>query len=57
MDGWFSSLWTLQEICLRPDMWLCNAGFEFFAVDNGAVLVAFNALVALTARCVLKYKR
>lgn len=23
-DGWFSSLWTLQEACLRPDLYLCD---------------------------------
>ncbi|KAI9664774.1 MAG: hypothetical protein M1821_006222 [Bathelium mastoideum] len=21
---WFTSLWTLQEACMRPDMWLCD---------------------------------
>jgi hypothetical protein len=48
--GWFSSLWTLQEICLRPDMWLCNRNWELFTV-HGNVPIAFNTIVALAAEC------
>ncbi|KAK8133122.1 hypothetical protein PG999_001295 [Apiospora kogelbergensis] len=48
-DPWFSSLWTLQEICLRPDMWMCNRDWEPFTVDNFPV--PFNSLVALVGAC------
>ena len=36
MNRWFSSLWTLQEICLRPDMRLCNKNWE---VLNASILI------------------
>ena len=48
--GWFSSLWTLQEICLRPDMWLCNRNWELFTTQEG-VPISFNTIVALVAEC------
>jgi hypothetical protein len=51
ISGWFSSLWTLQEICLRPDMWLCNAEWTLLQVGKGTP-VAFNSVVALTQECV-----
>ncbi|KAM0475771.1 hypothetical protein ACHAP7_007268 [Fusarium lateritium] len=50
--GWFDSLWTLQEVCLRPDMWLCNQDWELLTVGIERVPVAINALVALTNACV-----
>ena len=28
LHEWFTSLWTLQEACMRPDMWLCDRGFR-----------------------------
>src|SRR5262249_42712768 len=45
-NPWFTSLWTLQEVCLRPDMWLCNSKWEFLAIDENTP-VALNDLVAL----------
>ncbi|KAF2252735.1 hypothetical protein BU26DRAFT_600990 [Trematosphaeria pertusa] len=50
-DGWFSSLWTLQEICLRPDMWLCNAKWEIFSVADHTVPIAMDTIVALNQEC------
>jgi hypothetical protein len=46
---WFSSLWTLQEVCLRPDMWICNKSLELLTVkgNGGGALVAFNTIVSL----------
>ena len=32
LDPWFTSLWTLQEVCLRPDMWLYNSKWEPFSI-------------------------
>src|SRR5437762_1051764 len=31
-NSWFTSLWTLQEACLRPDMWLCNMEWDFISL-------------------------
>lgn len=25
---WFTSLWTLQEACMRPDMWICQRDWK-----------------------------
>ncbi|KAI1907703.1 hypothetical protein LOZ65_006740 [Ophidiomyces ophidiicola] len=48
---WFSSLWTLQEVCLRPDIWLCTKNWDLLTVGEGT-LVAFNTIVALTKRVI-----
>jgi hypothetical protein len=51
--GWLTSLWTLQEACLRPDMLLCNRQFELLTLPNTAV--TFDNLVALLAFAVGSY--
>ncbi|KAL4911453.1 hypothetical protein BDW74DRAFT_8496 [Aspergillus multicolor] len=33
-NGWLSSLWTLQELCLRPDMFFCDRSWQPFSVDG-----------------------
>lgn len=43
---WFTSLWTLQEACLRPDMILCNRTWEPFETGLG-LLIPLDHLVAL----------
>lgn len=43
---WFSSLWTLQEICLRPDMILCNRSWEPLTAGPDT-LIPLDHLVAL----------
>lgn len=30
---WFTSLWTLQEMCLRPDMWICTRDWQPLTFD------------------------
>ena len=35
MSSWFSSLWTLQEAFLRPDMLLCNSKFDVLTASEG----------------------
>jgi hypothetical protein len=45
--GWFTSLWTLQEACLRPDMLLCNSDWEVLHSTRG-VPIALDDVVALT---------
>lgn len=38
--GWFTSLWTLQEACLRPDLYLCNKDWQLFTpLDHIVALV------------------
>lgn len=44
-SGWFSSLWTLQEACLRPHMELLNR--EGKAMFIGAETLALDGLLAL----------
>jgi hypothetical protein len=44
--GWSTSLWTLQEACLRPDMALCNADFEILVLGKETV-VTLDSLAAL----------
>ena len=47
-DGWFSSLWTLQEACLRPDLYLCNQHWEVFAPENSSTTaVPLDHIIAL----------
>ncbi|KAL8787515.1 MAG: hypothetical protein Q9213_002173 [Squamulea squamosa] len=46
ISGWFTSLWTLQEFCLRPDMMLYDA--EFTTLSSPAHLsIYLDDLIAL----------
>ena len=45
--GWFTSLWTLQEACLRPDMYICNKSWTFLTL-NSVVPVLFDAMIAIS---------
>ena len=42
----FSSLWTLQEACLRPDMWLCDSYWRPLTMGSNTPL-ALDELLAL----------
>jgi hypothetical protein len=44
--GWFTSLWTLQEACLRPDRAICDKCWNILATENGTV-ITLDCLVAL----------
>jgi hypothetical protein len=44
--GWFTSLWTLQEACLRPDLVICDKHWNLLATENGTV-ITLDCLVAL----------
>lgn len=47
-DPWFTSLWTLQEICLRPDMYLCNSKMEVLVINPRAPrAVSMDHIIAL----------
>ncbi len=45
-DGWFTSLWTLQELYLRPDMLLCNRSWEILKMPSGMPLT-FDTILAV----------
>ncbi|KAL2813489.1 hypothetical protein BDW59DRAFT_178227 [Aspergillus cavernicola] len=48
MNGWFTSLWTLQELCLRPDMTLFDHQWHPFAIGGARdTAVRLDDLVAL----------
>lgn len=56
-SGWFSSLWKLQEACLRPDMLLVDRNWRLFAVGPNNLVVTLDNLVALVNEVeVFKYK-
>ncbi|OQE36229.1 hypothetical protein PENCOP_c012G03380 [Penicillium coprophilum] len=46
--SWFSSLWTLQEISLRPDMLLVNKNWEPFTIGH-KTHVAMDTILYLTS--------
>lgn len=51
IDGWFSSLWTLQELCLRPDMVLFDRQWHAFTLGGpGNQAIRLDDLVALWQR-------
>lgn len=45
--GWFTSLWTLQEAIMRPDMILCNQNWEPLCVGADSMPISFNYMLAL----------
>lgn len=51
-DRWFTSLWTLQEACLRPDMILCNKNWDIFSVQSKdeQIPILLDHIIALLSR-------
>lgn len=49
-NAWFTSLWTLQEIALRPDMWLCSRDWSYLTCD-GASPLPFSGLITIQNEC------
>lgn len=45
LQPWFTSLWTLQELCLRPDMLLCDKDWRPLMLSN--LKVPINHITAL----------
>lgn len=45
--GWFSSLWTLQEACLRPDILLVDRNWRLFAVGPKNLVIMLDNLIAI----------
>ena len=46
-SAWFTSLWTLQEVCLRPDMLLCSKHWDMLTIGNGQP-ISLNSLTTLS---------
>src|SRR5208282_6351573 len=46
-NAWFTSLWTLQEVCLRPDMLLLNQKFEFLSLTPDRAAISLSDIVHL----------
>ena len=46
LSSWFSSLWTLQDAFLRPDMCLCSGNFDVLTASGG-FYVTFDMIKAL----------
>lgn len=48
MNPWFTSLWTLQEICLRPDMLLADSSWDLAKLNSEPIsfdeILSFNVL-------------
>jgi hypothetical protein len=48
MNPWFSSLWTLQEICIGPHMWICDKDWQLLtATPSKHVKVELDALIVI----------
>ena len=46
LEGWFTSLWTLQELCLRPDMVLYDKDWR--PLTQGNFVVPFDHISTLS---------
>lgn len=44
-NAWFTSLWTLQELCLRPDMWLCTVNWDMAGIGDNQPLTIMAIVV------------
>ncbi|KAI0846619.1 hypothetical protein F5Y00DRAFT_271912 [Daldinia vernicosa] len=49
-NAWFTSMWSLQEAIMRPDVLLCNGTWEFLEIGNG-VPIALNDIAAFLRVC------
>jgi hypothetical protein len=47
LDEWFTSLWTLQEVCMRPDMWLCSRSWKPLTSHASGVVIPLDCMTAL----------
>lgn len=47
INFWFTSLWTLQELCLRPDMWLATSDWTFLCLERNTRIPLNGALCIL----------
>ncbi|KAF2122736.1 hypothetical protein BDV96DRAFT_561291 [Lophiotrema nucula] len=49
-NPWFSSLWTLQEVCVCPQMWLCTKEWDVLSIgpQDAKTPIGFTDLIALS---------
>lgn len=49
LNAWFTSLWTLQEVAMRPDMWMSAKDWSLLSVDgvNATALSGFIAILEI----------
>lgn len=52
LNPWFSSLWTLQELALRPDIWLCTKSWDPLTCD-GKTPLPFSGILTIVSRFLL----
>ncbi|PFH57199.1 hypothetical protein XA68_15379 [Ophiocordyceps unilateralis] len=45
---YFTSLWTLQEICLRPDIYLATRDWKVMSLTSDGTWIPLNGFVALS---------
>jgi len=45
-NSWLTSLWTLQETCLRPDMLLCTKNWDILHLSPG-ILISLSDIIAM----------
>lgn len=45
-NHWSSSLWTLQEVCLRPDMWFLDKDFNYLSIEEG-ISISISGMTAI----------
>lgn len=46
LNPWFTSLWTLQEVAMRPDMWVSAKDWSMLSVD-GITALTVSGLIAI----------
>ncbi|KAI0384841.1 hypothetical protein F5Y04DRAFT_247916 [Hypomontagnella monticulosa] len=47
LHEWFSSLWTLQEACMRPGMWLCCRGMKPLVSSTTGSKIPLDCIICL----------
>ena len=47
MHEWFTSLWTLQEACMRPDMWLCTRNWKYAVAPSSNQPMSLDCILSL----------
>lgn len=48
INAWFTSLWTLQEAAMRPDMWLCSRDWKPLTWDGHSPLPLSGFIAVLS---------
>lgn len=48
VNPWLTLLWTLQELCLRPDMWIASSKWDLLSIDDDTP-IPINGLTTVYA--------